>query len=516
MVSRPDPDEVVEATAAYLTGYVGEVTDINSFVKNLDPKTNIRGLEDVLSYHYLRTGEWEPQISSREELTTTKERTAGITDAYGEPVGILDFISLLPSRLKSLDPEITNNVHITENSIEGQIDWEKTIQYRYRTGDIGPHKFACRSKEKTVHSTRNRVLVALLSTILSICSDFETNVIKGNEWPKWFEGWGPNGEYREELNRILKNPHFETVDFQSGSVSNRDISEVKTDRDRLYREAAALMEYYRGLGADWFDQHGDYAASLLSLDLFHPDEENEGADIFELYWVFKLVDCFSKTELEPFSLRGSGNYDGELLAHWKSEDSEYLLFNDWRGRYPYADGERVMDLLNINPPSYATSPIEITEESIDCEPTRVGFVEQHNKWILDAAFGQDSDSGRKTPDIVLLEMDRQKADPKIKKAFIAEVKYSTQLERTDHKIPNVVKGVKQVLEYGAYAKFGEDLSVGRSRSGKYLGSNPDPLRAPEIELGLFVGDADIVEDNDIPGIQIKGWPDEPDTPLVDG
>ena len=515
-IEPPEPENIIEACAEYLTGYLGDVTNIEGWARTLDPNVNIRGLEDVLSYHFLRTGVWEPRTAKRrDEFAVPIEQTAGLRDRYGEPVGVLDFISLLPARLRSLDPAVTQRVEITDGTVRGHIDWRETVQYRYRTGDIGSQKFACRVREKTPYSTRNRVLFAVLSTIQAICADFKRNVVGDGGWPTWFEGWGPEGEYRQELDRILDNPHFETVDFRAVSVTDREIAETKADRGRLYREAAALLEYYRGLGTDWFDKHGEYAASLLSLDLFHPTEENkEGSDVYELYWIFKLLEQFGQVEeqLAPFTGETGGDYRGELLARWEHDGAEYLLFNDWEGIYPYGDNDDLRDLLSIREPGYPSPESPSTDEFGASDPARVGYVYQHRRWMRDEAFGQVSESGRKTPDIVLVEMDAAADEPTLIRLFIGEVKHSVVLEHEEYE-PQVIEGTKNILEYGAYARPGEDVELGRDGQRKYVGSTPDPLRSPEVKLGLFVGHADIIQEHDLPGIQIKGWGDGADHPF---
>ncbi|MFN1127057.1 hypothetical protein [Halobacterium salinarum] len=515
-ISAPGTEDIVRECAEHLTGYLGDVTNIEGWSRGLDPNVNIRGLDDILSYHFLRTGKWEPRTTKRrEELSVPIEKTAGIRDRYGESVGVLDFISLLPTRLRALDPEVTQRVEITDGTVRGHIDWGETIQYRYRTGDIRSQKFACRVREKTPYSTRNRVLFAVLSTIRSICTDFNRNVVEDGKWPTWFEEWGPEGEYRQELNRILNSPHFETVDLNAVSVTDREIAEVKADRDRVYREAAALLEYYRGLGTDWLDEHGEYAASLLSLDLFHPTEENEeGSDVYELYWIFKLLEQVEQVEdqLEPFTGDTSGDYRGELLARWEHDSSEFLLFNDWEGKYPYGDSRDIYDLLSIREPRYPSPEPPLTDEFGTSDPARVGYVHQHRRWIRSEAFSQESGSGRKTPDIVLLELDAETDDPTLIRLFIGEVKHSIVLEDEGYE-PPVIEGTKKILEYGAYARPGGDMELDRDGQHKYIGSTPDPLRSPELELGLFVGHADIIQEHNIPGIQIKGWEDSPKHPF---
>ncbi|MFC7070608.1 hypothetical protein ACFQL9_13220 [Halobaculum lipolyticum] len=504
---KPEKEAIVEAVAEYLTGYLGDVTDIDSFARNLDPQTNIRGLDDIVRYHFLRTGEWDPQTrKTRYDFDIDPIDTADITGPHGNPIGILDFISLLPSRLRSLDPAVKQTVEITHGEVRGQIDWQETIKHRSRTGDTGTQTFACRVQERTTLSLRNRVLFALLGAIQSTYEQFGEEVVTGDTWPDWFEGWGPEGEYRAELNRILQTPYFRDVKFDSITVTNREVAEVRSDRDQLYREAATLLAEYRRLGSDWIDESDTRIRSLLSMDLFYPTEENrEGSDVFELYWIFRLLDRMADgTRLESFTGDSKTVFRGELIAHWEDDESEYLLFNDWEGGYPYEEG--IEKLFSINFSYFERDEYDNVPEMVESYPTRRGFVNHHERWIQEDAFGKDAGAGEKTPDIVLLKLDVNSDTPVLQKVFIGEVKHSIREQE-------IQEGITQILEYGAFAKVGEDMVMADDPERTYVTSSPDPLRSPELELGLFIGSDDLVESHEIPGIQIVGWEDNSDEEL---
>jgi len=501
--SEPDKKELIKATAAYLTGYIGDVVEVSQIV-DPDPHTDIRGLDELLKYHFIRTGQFDASRPiDRADIDVSTRDTAGMTDPHGTPLGVLDFLSVLPARMRSIDPAVTQDVQVFDNEIRGRIDWNRTIKHRYTTGDTASQTYACRVQNRTVLSPRNRTLLELLTTIQSIYQRFDDERSEDDVWPRWLEGWGPNGEYRAVLEGELENPHFRGIDLEDISVTPRELTEIKADREPLYREAAALLSNYRRLDKGEFNQ--EYAESLLSMDVFHPDEDNaEGSEVYELYWIFELLNTFDEQVLEPIQGEAGGSPRGELIAKWQANGSEYLLFNDWEGKYRPDEDSDPLDWIDISVPEYETNRETPRDQGADHQILREGFVKRYTRHIFEEKFSKGFD--RKTPDIVLLKLDATADEPTLQSLFIGEVKHST-VDST------LNKAVPQILEYGGYAKLGEDLTIDRGTDTIYVASDPDLFKTPEIELGLFVGAAGLVEDGSIPGIQVRGFGDDADRPF---
>jgi hypothetical protein len=116
--------------------------------------------------------------------------------------------------------------------------------------------------------------------------------------------------------------------------------------------------------------------------------------------------------------------------------------------------------------------------------------------------------GRKTPDIVLLQLDADATGNELEGIFIGEVKLSEDRNY-------LKKGLEQLLEYGAHAKFGHHLRWAEDESETYIADSPDVIGSTNFELGYFVGNNNEISGTSPPGIQIYGYGDEPDRPLAD-
>lgn len=493
MGEKPNKGDIVARIQHYLTGYMGEVVDIDDFSKSADPHVDIAGASELLRYRFLRTGiQPEDELSSREELPELGESSA-TADRNGIPIGITDFVALLSNRLRSIDAAITQDLQIFTGEIRGRVDWQETNKHRHRTGNPSSQQFACRVPERTILSSRNRVLLQLLATIQDVYQEFDRSIVGRGERPGWFPEWAPDGLSRQRLESALENAHLNQIELDTVSVTDQEVNDVCSDREPLYREAAALLSYYRRLNQD--DLSEDQLRELFTMDVFNPDESNEGADIFELYWIFKLIDTFDNTTLQPLE-----SIHDELIASWQTEEAEYRVYNDWNGLVKHADSSTSKKYLDTTPPTRS----RINPDSVDGDSpiARPAYIQRHHEEIRRQTFGEGAD--RKNPDIVILKLDPATDPLTLKRTFIGEVKHSTSKGYLE-------SGVQQLLEYGSYTSEGADLQIGHE--GEYLTSDPSPLYSDRLELGLFVGHEDAIDGSGPTGIQICGWDQDPDPPF---
>ena len=493
MGEKPSKQEIVDQVAPYLTGYMGEVVDIDVFAQSADPHVDIDGADELLRYRFLRTGiQPMDEPTTREEIPDLGDRDA-TTDANGTPIGIKDFVALLSSRLRSIDAAITQDLKIFAGEIQGRVDWQETIKHRHSTGNPDSQMYACRVQERTILSSRNRVLLKLLAAVQNVYQEFDRSIVGRGDRPGWFPEWAPDGLSRMRLESALENAYLNHVDLDSVSVTDQELNDVRSDREPLYREAAALLSYFRRLKRNELTE--EQIRGLFNMDVFNPEESNRGADIFELYWIFKLIDKFDNTTLQPLS-----SIHDDLIASWQTAEAEYRMFNDWNGLFEPVDSSTSMDYLDMSPP--ARTRLDPDEVTANPEIARPGYIQRHHEIIRRQTLGEGTD--RRTPDIVLLKLDPATEPPTLQRTFIGEVKHSTSKERLE-------SGAQQLLEYGSYATPAADLQLGYD--GDYLSSGPSPLTTDRLELGLFVGHKDAINDNGPPGIQIYGWDQDPDPPF---
>jgi hypothetical protein len=490
----------------HLSAYLGEGRQfdisIDSIIRNLDPHINIEGLDELLEYYFLLSGEeLSEDIKSRNNVSLTEEDTAWITDVNGTPVGVQDFVGLLPNRLRSLDPALKQNLLIQEGTVNGHVDWQQTLKARSSRGDFQGQTYACRVQERTVNTTKNRVLVELIQVFQAILKRFDEAIAGDKQTHNWFESWLQTGTLRETLATAINNVYLGELEDDEINVSDRALREVRSDRDPLYREAATLLRNYRQISHQEISD--EQVKDLFKANLFAPSEEDTPV-LFELYWIFQILEHFE----DPRYTQITAEQD-DLIAAWESDSFRYLLFNDWGGHYRWDDNRQYKEYLRIQWEWPETDPEEIGQEAHQFLQRRKAINERHHE-ISKSVFDQDEASGRgrQRPDIVLLKLDITEAIPVLEKTFIGEIKYSTYT-------CYLQKGLRELLQYGAHALQGDNLRIDRDNNTDYLGRTPDPLEAPELELGLFAGHSNRVNYPVPTGIQVYGYGDSVAHPFAE-
>jgi hypothetical protein len=509
-MSKPSHEEIARATAGSLAVYLDQGVSIDHAIEKLDPAVNIENLSQLLEYYFLLTGASLDQgVPGRHAITLTPVETGGITDSNGTPVGVQDFVSLLPDRLREIDPATRQQLEVLDGEVRGQVDWGETTKHRYSTGNTAGQQFVCRTRQRTVDTAKNRVLVELLADIKAILSrfdnEFDPNSAEenpGDDETKfgWFDAWLNESPLRARLNEALENVYLDELTIGDAGVDRRELIAVEQSREPLYREAAALLRNLRRV------RQGDLRKSeikrLLSLDLFAPPREGGGtATLYELYWIFELLDQFQGVEFKKVE-----DKRGQLVAAWESDGSEYLLFNDWPGKHDWDDARGERDYVQIKWDLDMIRASNLNDQSRGDFMRRQQAVLEQKHALTDRVLG--GTYKRKTPDIVFLQLDAASDGRQLEGIFIGEVKHSDDNSR-------LKSGLEQLLEYGAHARFGPELEWADGRPGPHIASEPDIVSTPGFELGYFVGGSNNISGAAPPGIQVYGFGETPDRPFRD-
>ena len=499
-MSAPTHEELVNATLEYLPAYIGKGVSVDPIVRDLEPRINIEGLSELLEYNFLMTGEeLSPNTTWRKNDTPDAMQTGGIRDRTGTPIGILDFVSLLPLRIRSLDPATHQQLNIFDSEVRGRIDWGETIKQRYRTGDPQNRQYACHVRQRTIQTDENRVLIELIQVIKRIYERFSANVSgDSSESLGWFEPWENEGPSRQIVESQLENVYLSKISHDNIRVDTRDLRDVQNSRNPLYREAAILLDNYRRISQG--DLREEEIKGLLRMKPFSPSDDREGKSVlFELYWIFMLLEQFENPEFKQIT-----SDRGQLVAEWSDSEYRYLLFNDWKGKVKGQDGHP-LSYIDIS-----WGPDELNDalknEYPDYFMRRRQTILEREHDISHDVF--DLEYGPKTPDIVLLKLSNKPGTPKLHSIFIGEVKHSTSKDY-------IKKGLRQLLEYGAHAKFGDYLQPAEGPPRKFICESSDFIGTSSLELGYFVGDASMVKGKSPNGIQICGFGEMPRCPLCD-
>jgi len=105
-------------------------------------------------------------------------------------------------------------------------------------------------------------------------------------------------------------------------ISQRVLTSVKRARQPLYRESAKLLEQYQRLQNR--NLPPGEASDILRNVYIRPNTDN-GGRLFELYWLFTLLDQYPDPELQ---LIQAGT---NLVAEWTSDRQQYRLYHHSTG-----------------------------------------------------------------------------------------------------------------------------------------------------------------------------------------
>jgi hypothetical protein len=378
------------------------------------PSLNVDALDEVLRVHFLLSGL---------NQSTFKE--------YNPRV--IPFMRTLADRVRRLDAGVHTERQVSHGGIDGPVDWQATTELYRNQGYVNRTAYVTRREEDELLIAGNRVLRGLLITLQSI---FETELAAAVDDPddfQWLNPWlqADDGEpLKSILDRILaQNPVMRALERREqqqpgmGSVSLREIRSVKRTRKPIYREAAHLLERYRRV-VDSREFSESEAREVLRDTYIRPDSET-GSDLFELYWIFSLIEALGDPRLKPVT-------DGDdLIAEWRDTESAYGLYRTNRTKGP----------LNFAVP---LSTVETEVETAPGEPEgylpRMFAAEAHAASYADTAFdiSPDSNIWAGIPDIILYKLDRDTGS--LQKVLLGEVKYS------DNK-SYLKSGIRELLEY---------------------------------------------------------------------
>jgi len=116
--------------------------------------------------------------------------------------------------------------------------------------------------------------------------------------------------------------HLLGVGAAAGKISQRVLTSVKRARQPLYRESAKLLEQYQRLQNR--NLPPGEASDILRNVYIRPNTDN-GGRLFELYWLFTLLDQYPDPELQ---LIQAGT---NLVAEWTSDRQQYRLYHHSTG-----------------------------------------------------------------------------------------------------------------------------------------------------------------------------------------
>lgn len=413
--------ELVEAIADDFNTYVGKGVRLDPVLRDFDPDLNVDDLDRLLRIHFV------------------------LTERDGNRPGVIDFVRTLPDRVRRLKTTNSHRLVTREGEIRGRVAWDETIKHRYREGGGQRNQYVCREMRENYDIDENVVLKSLLARIHEIVFGDLEHALESPADYGWLAEWvDADNQFADKFGEIFRdNIYLRRIDATDHEVSERMLRSVKQSRNPLYSEAARLLDRYRRLMN--YDLDATEAKRLLENTFIRPEQTET---LFELYWVFRILDCYDSVQFELL--------DGEsdIVASWETTDSRYVLYHDSTGSSALSFSEQLADIDRPNEDGYLFRTVHVLD-----------------RWqqIADDFFnitGRDSLWGGR-PDLVLERYDEDNPNPSA--VFVGEVKYTTNSSYA-------AQGLRELLEYMAYART----------DGEYLENQDDLLDSKQVTGMLFV------------------------------
>ncbi|MDS0474592.1 hypothetical protein [Natrinema sp. 1APR25-10V2] len=345
---------------------------------------------------------------------------------------VVDFFRELPAHLRSIRTETQTTSRTRRGTVDGRINWGKTIKKRYAEHPRDRSLFVCENRSEDYDIPENIVLKRLISVVHQTVREAEEYLRGDYEWVS--ETWKGSEDLVDELQRIVeRNVHVRRIrEPDTYEPTERMLTTAANSRHKVYRQAASLLRSRERLF------RGEPAAirALLEETAIAPDDQDT---LFELYVLFRFVATLEEMrETQPeFKTIAT---DRQELARFAGE-KEIVLYHD--------NSARDREL------SFVAVPDDENEELSRTDKVQVTAQE-----IAGNYFGKEYQNHTGRPDVIVLEIISE--DENEHEYLIVEVKNSTREE-------TVRQGIKETLEYLAFLRVNDEFVFGGD-GGEYFGS----------------------------------------------
>lgn len=340
---------------------------------------------------------------------------------------VQDYVLGLEENIRNIKNSTKLKKIIFYGEVRGNIDWNRTMEYRANTLYKDRTRFVCDNVDKLYDTKENIILKKAVSIIYNII-----HVELGmDRFIK--QGWYKNGEKLSWIiSNIYKgNIYIKRIDISNVNITDKMILDVSKSRNKLYRDSAMIVKLYRDIMA----LKEEHINDLFSETFIEMKSANE---VFELYCIFKYMKKrFSITNLEYNIMDGRE----ECLASLEDEEYIYKVYHNRTGS-SYLNFRIGVSEVENNENIFLKKKVKSLKRKSEI------YREIENKDISNIFW-----SGR--PDLLILKI--HKESETIPYIEIGEVKY------TNDRV-YMYRGLEELLEYIYFVKdrdydYIEDIDI---------------------------------------------------------
>lgn len=357
---------------------------------------------------------------------------------------VVDFVEVLPERLRSIRTETRNVSRTRRGTVDGRINWGATVKQRYSEHPRDRSIFVCDNRSENYDIPENLVLKKLVSVIHRTTREAEEYLRQDYDWVT--DTWKENGELIDDLQRIVeRNVHVRRIrEPDAYEPTERMLTTAANSRHEIYQDAAELLRTRRRL----FRGESDAIRRLLDETAIAPDDTETLFELFVLFRFVATLEDLRKTQ-PTFQTIRSGRQE---VARFDGE-TELVLYHDKAGL------DYGLDFVAV--------PDEDKDEKDLSRTEQVQLVAQE---VAENYFEKKYRNTTGRPDVIVLEIITGDDD---REYLITEVKNSTR-EKT------IRQGIKETLEYIAFLRVNNEFVFGADRD-----ADGDGDEKPEPDDGYF-------------------------------
>ncbi len=211
---------------------------------------------------------------------------------------VKELFEVIPHLLRNLAHSTNKEDIECRGVIRGNINWNKTIKYRFSKGFNDPSLFICSPPLKHYDLIENRILKFILKKIIFLFQNYLTfiNTKKSNinfkNLNEIYESWYDQVKDIYNLSiHTLRNVYFNDIsDLES--VSAQDLNKLFHHRNNLYHKVAKVFDLYEKLFIieDRF--------SLINVIRNQIIVATDNDTLFEIYVLFNVISNLEKNSIE--------------------------------------------------------------------------------------------------------------------------------------------------------------------------------------------------------------------------
>ena len=256
---------------------------------------------------------------------------------------VTQFVKALPYLMRNLSHSTNKEEIETHGKIIGQINWNHTLKQRMDTGLKDKSLFVCNTNKKLYDLPENRLLKYILNKIINFIKDI--SITHPQEYMEEITNYH---DYLNNIylisNKTVKDIHLKNVELPR-YITTKTVTKTIKSHNNLYEYLVKSYQLYEKL---FINYDNTILLELLDKHVLIPTNKDV---LYEVYILFKIMDCINHDSLDVGLLKSGNDYiiraefNDKLVNIYYQHLPEYFKENNLKKLKTYYD----LELYNKRP-----------------------------------------------------------------------------------------------------------------------------------------------------------------------